>query len=86
MKYKNFDLKYEEHLRKLIAYANKTHPHRRWFVNITLWDDTDYKIEVRSSWGVNRYVYGYKKSLNKYFSDVTKGSMEEEYGYLELHL
>lgn len=53
-------------------------PKRSWNVGITLWEDTDFKIELRSSWGDKFDNFKYRKSTNKYTYTLTEEDMEND--------
>ena len=67
MEIKQLDLNFDDKIKKLIEYVNKKLPdNRNWLVEIILWNDGDYRIELASSWGKYKDVFYYQKSVNKY--------------------
>ena len=76
---KNFNTKIEEELKKLIKLANKSFPLRTWFTNIILWQDTDYQIDLVSTWGKEKNIFRYRKAEGTYSYIQQRGrSIEEE--------
>ena len=78
MNIKNFDLNISEHIEKLISHANKRFPKRTWHIEITLWQDKDFLIELRSTWGYYQDRFFYKKSDGdyKYYRKVIENKIE----------
>ena len=63
---KDFDFDKKEILSKLailIKAANRKFKSRCWYVDIRLFQDTDYQVELNSGWGSYKDILCYKKSL-----------------------
>ena len=74
---RKFDTDITKALNKLIKLAKEKLPETRaYFVNVTLWDDTDFRIELISNWAGKQDKFVYNKSSNKFeyhFGNVEKG-------------
>jgi hypothetical protein len=86
-----FDIDIETATRKLLAYATKEHPDRRWVITALLWDDGDFLIEVMTSWNDRRHTtYSYHKSKDEYRRAVTLSAHDFELEWVQeaqiLHL
>ena len=67
MKTKDFDFNINRHITKLIQLADKRIPGpRSWLIEVMFWDDTDYRIQLQSSWGEGKDVFFYQKSIGEY--------------------
>ena len=63
---RKFDLNIKKHVDKLIEMADKKYPCRAWNIGVTFYDDTDYWIQLTSSWGNNKTIFEYTKSEGTY--------------------
>jgi len=69
---KDFDLEIERHLKNLISWAKKEHPNKPFYIDITYWEDKDYRIELTHNNLPIRYIYSYHKSEKKYKAEIKK--------------
>ncbi len=71
-----FDTNILESLNKLIKFAeNKLPETRSYFVEVTLWDDADFRICLISNWAGKQDRFIYDKSSNKF--EYLKGRIEK---------
>lgn len=77
MKYNDFDLNIENHVKKLTDIADKRFPQRSWVLTISCWQDGDFKIELRSSWGKTHDKFIYRKFIIGY-SYMKVGMVDRE--------
>lgn len=62
-------------VKKLIRLKNKRCPDSiRWYIKATYWDDGDYEMELRTSWGGKIHSFFYRHSIGKYFYDIEEAS------------
>ncbi len=62
-----FDLNISGHIENLIKLAkDKGLENRCWLIETVFWNDTDYRIDLCSSWGGHRDIFRYQKSVDKY--------------------
>ncbi len=69
---KDFDLKIEKHLKKLIELSKVEHSDKYFYTDVTYWDDGDFKIELIHNGMPIRYIYSYEKSNNEYRTEILK--------------
>jgi len=69
----HFDLDVTKIVKKLLTFANKRFSLRNWFIEVCFWNDTDYSISLKSSWGGCRNIFNYHKSEEKaiYYKERT---------------
>lgn len=81
----NFDLDISSKVQKLIQLAkDEGLDYRNFYIEVVFWQDTDYRIELTSSWGDYQDVFSYVKSTDKYTyykrsqkgSDITESIIE----------
>ena len=61
------DTNIDEKVNEVIKMFRKRFPkNRNFLIDITLWDDTDFRIELKSSWGGKKDIFSYSKSSNKF--------------------
>lgn len=78
----DFDFDVQLILKKMIKLANERWKNRCWHINSVFWNDTDYELDLVSTWGDKRHSITYRKATNKFFhteeslEDVTKHTSE----------
>lgn len=76
-----FDTNINKPLEKLVEMANRQLTNRAYYLSVTYWDDTDFELELRSSWGDYIDVFSYKKSTNQFIQYKQK---KEELNIIEV--
>ena len=71
-----FDFRIEKIVKKLMSIATKRFQNRHWYIKVTFWQDTDYRIELTSAWGDHSDVFEYHKSCKRirYYRKINKTS------------
>jgi len=68
-----FDLDIKKHVEAVIKIAeNKLTVNRSYVMGVTFFDDGDYEIILKSSWGDRQDWFLYRKSTNKYYYEQIK--------------
>ena len=66
-----FDIDIGKHIKELSKIARKYGlVNRNWLIQTIFWSDTDYRIELTSSWGNKQDVISYKKSNDEYMYQI----------------
>lgn len=65
--YNQFDFNIQRPLRILIYEANKKYNNRTWYIQVTYFEDSDFEIQLCSSWGNKKDMFVYKKSSDEYY-------------------
>ena len=60
-----FDLDVNEISGKIMKIADEMFPNRNWVMKATFWSDTDFRIEIDSSWGGKKDSFEYQKSTGQ---------------------
>jgi len=80
LKLTNFDINIQNRLKMMIKFAKKKWPNRSWMIEATFWNDTDFRLELRSCWGGKRNVVSYKKSTNLFTYETQ--TLENQLNYM----
>jgi hypothetical protein len=64
---REFDVNITEPIKKISDYIKKHFPTRCWHIEVTFWDDKDYRIEAVSNYGKRKDSICYRRADNEYF-------------------